>query len=65
MTLSPDVLAIGFVVAPALIGGGIALVQSKYSYESDQPQRQEPTFSHTWNTHIPSSDRKEPTFDQV
>ena len=65
MTLSPDVVAIGFVVAPALIGAVIGLVQSKYSYESEVPQRQEPTFSHTWNTHTPSSQRKEPTFDQV
>ncbi len=65
MTLSPDLLAIGFVVAPALIGGAIALVQSKYSYESEEPHRQEPTFSHTWNTHTPSSQCKEPTFDQV
>jgi hypothetical protein len=65
MTLSPDVVAIGFVVAPALIGAVIGLAKSKYPYESDQPHRQEPTFSHTWHGVTPSSQRKEPTFDQV
>jgi hypothetical protein len=65
MTLSPDVLAIGFVVAPALIGGCISFVQSKYSHEVDQKPRQEPTFSHTWTGSQALHSRKEPTFDQV
>ena len=65
MTLSPDLLALGLLVVPALIGGGIALVQSKYLHERELPQRQEPTFSHTPNTSTFSSDRKEPTFDQI
>ena len=64
MTLSPDVLAIGFVVAPALIGGCISFVQSKYSHEVDQKPRQEPSFSHK-AFELRASDRKEPTFDQV
>jgi|13_taG_2_1085334.scaffolds.fasta_scaffold07525_12 hypothetical protein len=65
MTLSPDLLALGFLVVPALIGGAIALVQSKYLDERELPQRQEPTFSLTQSTSTFSSDRKEPTFDQV
>ena len=64
MTLSPDVLAIGFVVAPALIGGCISFVQSKYSHEVDQKPRQEPSFLHK-AFELRASDRKEPTFDQV
>ena len=35
MTPSPDLLALGFVVAPVLIGAAIAVVQSKYSHEKE------------------------------
>ena len=64
MTLSPDVLAIGFVVAPALIGGCIVFVQSKYSHEVDQKPRQEPSFSHK-AFELRASACKEPTFEKV
>ena len=65
MTASLDLLAIGFVLAPALIGGCIALAQSKYTYEHPKEPRQEPTISHTWTGAQALHSRKEPTFDQV
>ena len=64
MTPSPDLLALGFVVAPVLIGAAIAVVQSKYSHEKDQKPRQEPSFSYRL-VEPKASDRKEPTFDQI
>lgn len=64
MTLSPDVLAIGFVVAPAVIGGCIGFVQSKRSRQVDDKPRQEPSFSHK-AFELPATDRKEPTFEKV
>ena len=62
--INPDWLAFGFVVAPATIGGVIAVVQSKYSHEVDQKPRQEPSFSHK-AFELRASDRREPTFDKV
>jgi hypothetical protein len=69
--INPDLMALAFVVAPATIGGVIAVLQSKYSRETDQPARQEPTFSLTspvFEKGYPSYEavnRREPTFEKV